>query len=332
VNEDGHVFRLTSSDFASDEPAAKFQKSPTVTLNLPLGLDAPLGAIALKDGSLFAYCGGKEPKAWFITPNAQLGRGLSIPSGPQTKPVAIAGGIVLPLEGRLSFLPLQSSGPKVDDYTRPLNPNASAGQKPPEWMHLEALDDTQFLAVDSAGALMRFQYRTDPRPHLFEVRNLPLKSAVNVPFAVSEGVVVFADAARELHVMDGQSFQILGSAPLEGDATNAIWMAGGKVYVETNRSQLHAYEIAPQPKKLWTLSLENSGLAGSPVLVGPMLFVAKQNGDVLLVDPQTGTVSDRHSTGQPLVATPFAFGNHLLAPSLDGSLYSLESVLASGGR
>jgi outer membrane protein assembly factor BamB len=244
--------------------------------------------------------------------------------------VAIAGGIVLPLEGRLSFIPLQAGGPKVDDYTRPLNPNATDAQKPPQWMHLEVLDDTQFIAVDSAGALMRFQYRTDPRPHLFEVRNLALKSPVNVPLAVSDGMVVFADAQRQLHVMDGQSFQILGSAPLEGDATNAVWMAGGKVYVETNRSQLSAYEITPQPKKLWTLSLENSGLAGSPILVGSMLLVAKQNGDVLLVDPAAGTVSERHTAGQSLVATPFTFGNHLLAPSLDGSLYSLESALMGG--
>jgi outer membrane protein assembly factor BamB len=197
-------------------------------------------------------------------------------------------------------------------------------------MHLEALDDTQFVAVDSAGSLMRFQYRTDPRPHLFEVRNLPLKSPVNVPFAAFEGVVVFADAARQLHVLDAQSFQILGSLPLEGDVTNAIWMAGGKVFVETNRTELHAFELTPEPKKLWTLSLENSGLAGAPLAVGPALLVTKQNGDVLLVDPNTGTVGKRASLGQRLVATPFPFGNRILVPSLDGSLYSLESLLMGG--
>jgi PQQ-like domain len=330
VNEDGHVFRLSTGDFAADPNAESFQQTPSVTLNLPADLETPLGALALMDGSLFVYAGGKQPKAWFITPNAQLSRGLSIPGDLQTKPVAVHDGMVLPLEGRLHYEPIKPGGPSVDDYTRKLDVNPPGNRRPPRWMHLERLDENQFVAVDSEGALMRFQFRTDPRPHLFEVRNLQLKSPVNVPFVVFEGTVVFADADRQLHVLDAQSFQILGSTELDGVASNALWMVDGKVFVETNHSELQAFELTPEPKKLWSLSLGNSGLAGSPLTVGPDLLVTKQNGDVWMVDPHTGDVRQRHSIGQTLVNGPMIFGNHILAFSLDGSLYPLESLLTGG--
>ncbi len=327
VNEDGQVYRLNASDFAANQNASQFQQTPSYAVNLPRDLASPLGAVPLEDGSLFVYAGGKEPRAWFITPNAQLGRGLNIPDPLEVKPIAIRDGMVLPLKGRLHFVPLKPGGPRVDDYTRELDVKPAKGQNPIRWMHLERLDDTQFMAVDSAGVLTRFQYRTDPRPHLFEVRTLPLKSPVNVPFTAFEDAVVFADAARQLHVLDAQSFQILGSTPLDGDATNAVWMVKDKVFVETNRSELHAFELTPAPKKVWSLSLGNAGLAGAPLAMGSGLLITKQNGEVWVVDPNTGNVLQQKAVGQSLISTPFLFGKHILAPSLDGSLYPLESLL-----
>jgi hypothetical protein len=286
--------------------------------------------VGLADGSRVAYAGGKDPRGWFITPKAQLSRGLDIPAGLEARPVSVADGMVLPLAGRLHFVPAKSGGPKVDDYTRQLNVNPPADERPPQWMHLERLDDTQFIAVDSAGTLSRFQYRTDPRPHLFEVRNLQLKSPVNVPFAVFEDTIVFADADRQLHVLNAQSFQILGSLPLEGIVTSAVWMVNGIVYLETDRSQLHAFELTPEPKLLWSLPLDNSGLAGTPLAVGTDLVVTMQNGDVWRVDPKAGNVKEQHRVDATFVNSPLSFGSHILAPSLDGSLYPLESLLTGG--
>ncbi len=328
VNEDGYVFRLSAADFDAETPS--FQKTPSVTLNLPRDLQSPLGAMALEDGSLVAYAGGKDPKAWFITSNGQLNRAVDIPGGPEAKPVAVGDGIVLPLEGRLHYVPAKAGGSRVDDYTRQLNVQPGKNPATPRWMHLERLDDTQFVAVDSAGSLLRFQLRTDPRPHIAEARNITLKSPVNVPFAVHEGIIAFADADRQLHVVDGQSFQILGSVALPGDATNAVWIVDGVAFVETGGSELHAYELTPVPRELWSLSLGDAGLAGRPMPVGPGLLITKQNGGIWLIDPAAGNVVQRHAIGQPLVDAPLVLGNHILAPTLDGSLYPLESLLSGG--
>jgi outer membrane protein assembly factor BamB len=165
---------------------------------------------------------------------------------------------------------------------------------------------------------------------LFEVRNLQLKSPVNVPFAVFEDTIVFADADRQLHVLNAQSFQILGSLPLEGIVTSAVWMVNGIVYLETDRSQLHAFELTPEPKLLWSLPLDNSGLAGTPLAVGTDLVVTMQNGDVWRVDPKAGNVKEQHRVDATFVNSPLSFGSHILAPSLDGSLYPLESLLTGG--
>ncbi len=330
VNEDGHVYRLPKSAFADADKAPPFQQTPSVTLNLPPELDSPLGAMPLEDGSLFAYAGGKEPRVWFVTPAGQLQRGFDIPAALQTKPVAMHGGMVLPMEGRLRYIPVKPGGPRVDDYTRKVTVNPPKNQRPTEWMHLERLDEDQLIAVDSAGSLLRIQFRTDPVSHLFEARKLALKSPVNVPFAVFEGVVILADADRQLHVLDGQTFQPLGSTALGGDATGALWMVDGRLYVETNRSELTAYEISPEPKKLWSLSLGGSGLAGSPLSLGPILLVAKQNGEVLTVDAGTGNIQNQSSIGQTLAGTPLVFGDYILAPSIDGSLYRIETLLPGG--
>lgn len=330
VNEDGHVYRLGESDFAPSMATAQFKTSPRESLNLPKDLQSPLGAVTLQDGSLFVYAGGDEPKVWFINPTGQLGRSVTIPGSLQAEPLSLGEGVILPLENRLHYLPLQSSGRRVDDYTRKLKVNPDDSQSPPQWVHLERLGEQDLMAVDSAGVLTRIQLRTDPSPHLFESRKLQLESPITVPFAAFSDVNVFADANQQLNVMDAQSFQILGSAKLDGNATNAVWMVEGKVFVEINRNELQAFEITPTPKKLWSLPLDGSGLAGRPLSLGGSLVVAKQNGDVLIVDPNTGEAPQRHFLGQALAEPPLMFGTHLLAPSLDGSLYPLESLLTGG--
>ena len=222
----------------------------------------------LEDGSLFAYAGGKEPRVWFVTPTGQLERGFDIPAALQTKPVAMHGGMVLPMEGRLRYIPIKPGGPRVDDYTQKVTVNPPKNQKAPQWMHLERLDDDQLIAVDSANSLLRIQFRTDPVSHLFEARKLQLKSPVNVPFAVFEGVILLADADRQLHVLDGQTFQPLGSTALDGDATNALWMVDGRLYVETNRSELTAYEISPATEKTLVAVAGRQRLGGVAFVLG----------------------------------------------------------------
>ncbi len=330
VNEDGHVYRLPKSELAAANRPPRFEQTPSVTLNLPPELDSPLGAVPLESGSLFAYAGGKEPRVWFTTPAGQLERGFDIPAALEAKPVAMHGGMVLPMEGRLRYIPVKPGGPRVDDYTQKITVNPPKSQRPPRWIHLAPLDDDQLIAVNSANALLRIQFRTDPVSHLFEARKLDLKAPVNVPFAVFEGVVVLADADRKLHVLDGQTFQPLGSTDLDGNVTNALWMVEGRLFVETDRRELTAYEISPEPKKLWSLSLGGSGLAGSPLSLGPMLLVAKQNGEVLTVDAGTGNVQNQASVRQALDGTPLVFGDYILAPSIDGSVYQLENLLPGG--
>ncbi|MCA9072378.1 MAG: PQQ-binding-like beta-propeller repeat protein, partial [Planctomycetaceae bacterium] len=273
---------------------------------------------------------GETPKGWFITPSGRLGRGLPIPGELETKPISLGDGVILPLANRLHYLPIKSGSRRGDDYTRKLDVNPDKSQPPPKWIHLERLSDNEILAVDSGGALTRIQLRTDPSPHLFESRKLQLPSPVTVPFAAFKDVVVFADANQQLHVMDAQSFQVLGSANLNGNATNAVWMVEGKVFVETNRSELLAFDITPTPKQLWSLPLNGSGLAGSPRVVGGRLVVAKQNGEVLILEPSSNQVLQRHFLGQALVDSPSMLGSHLLVPSLDGSLYPLEALLMGG--
>ncbi|MCH7989554.1 MAG: hypothetical protein IID46_10470, partial [Planctomycetes bacterium] len=51
------------------------------------------------------------------------------------------------------------------------------------------------------------------------------------------------------------------------------------------------------------------------------------NGDVLAIDIDSGNVTKRIRLGQPAGMGPQQFGKHVIVPSIDGSLYRVDSLL-----
>lgn len=335
VTEDGQVFRNPAGNLTTDEGAQqKFNTSASARFNLPKDLVDPLGAIALPDGRLVAYAGGEEPRMWFVSAAGQLGRGTNIPQPIESKPVGFSDGVVFPQpNGRLKYISFRSSGSRIDDYAPKVGGDVAVGGAQPatRWMFLESIDAENLLAVDSAGKLVRIQYRKSPSRHLFGARNQQFQTPINVPFAVAGGQAYIA-VGGELQAMDALTFAVSGKVPLDGPAVKPVWASGDKVFVETQGGDLHCFATKPGLKKLWTLPAPDAnnlgaGLAGAPLAQGDRFILSRENGTVQSVAEADGKVAVEVALNQALTSGPKALGETLVVPTLDGAFFRIDALL-----
>ncbi|HUG91733.1 MAG TPA: PQQ-binding-like beta-propeller repeat protein [Planctomycetaceae bacterium] len=328
VGETGNVFRVTAADVGNGGfllTGSRLQVSEETV--------EPLRARALDDGRIAVACGLPEPQFWIVNTVGQTERRVPLNAPLEADPAALAEGFVLPLPGRLHFV-RRSAGPPVKDLLLPIGGGAAAADAgaAPAWKHVVAAGPDSVVALDGGGRLLRVQYRTAPTPHLFEVTQLTLDTPIDQQPVVHNNRLFLADAAGTLHVLDAATFDVQGEFELGAAASGPLWLAGERLYVETDEPELHCFELAPEVKPLWTAPLGparaadggGNGLAGAPLAIEGGVVVACRDGRVRVLDGQTGAAEKQLDLPLPLDSGPLVFGAFTLVPTVDGSVYRVD--------
>lgn len=318
LNEDGQVFRVLPTRLET----GGFQLDSSARLR-PKNAKQPLRAVALADGRLAVAGGGSEPTVWVVSAQGIVDQRIPIPSPLQADPLPMGDGIVLPLPGRLRYVPLRGGG-TVGDYQAPFE---TGNADKSHWTHLVAVSGTELVAADSQGRLRRIALSTSAgRTYLAQrgdERKLDPPPAYG--FAALGRNVVLADARGNVHLINPDTLQPSASAPAGGTVTNAVWTAEGLAFVEVERSRLLCFAPAANGlKRRWELKLSGkSGLAGPPTVVGNRLIVAERDGTLSAVDPATGNARQAGKLHEPVSHAPRLVGTKLIVPSVDGSLHAV---------
>ena len=313
---------------AKDLQTGGFKTRADSQLKLPESLVDPLHAVALPGGRSVAYCGNPQPHLWVLNQLGLIDRDFKLEGSLEADPVFLSDALVLPLSGKLKTLVLKTGQRSVEDFVAPIQTQLNGkNQQPPSWSHLVALDRTHMIVVDSSGKLANVQFRTQPIPHLKEIVALSLEHPVHVDFVVHGGKVILADAGQRLQIINASDLQRQSQLELIAPASNALWLVGDNLYVETGRNQLHCFQVGQTLKQLWSIPLDGGTLADRPLIFENMLVLANQDGTVLSVNPSTGEVKNRIRLGQPISLGPRQLGDTIFVAAIDGSLYRIESVL-----
>ena len=311
------MFRVSAGDLGN----APFTSRSLERLRTK-GVKKPLRAVALPDGRIAAVVAGESPSLWLINNAGQTER-KPIPGFPEAQPIVMGDGIVLPLPGRLRYFALKSSG-RVEDYEAPF---IAGAKKQPKWTHLAAISATELIAGDTSGRLFRVQLRTTGgRRHLGKAVERKLDNPPGRNFAIYKGQIIIAESDRSIRILNPTTLQPAGS-PLTTDSaiSNAPFVAGDYLFVETGGSRVACYSLAGPAQKRWELALtRKSGLAAAPQLHNGLILMAERSGAVHWVDPANGAVKHTHSVGEPLAELPRSIGPGLVVPSIDGAFHAVS--------
>ncbi|MDQ3331740.1 MAG: PQQ-binding-like beta-propeller repeat protein, partial [Planctomycetota bacterium] len=273
------------------------------------------GMTALGSDSL-VWRGGSPPLSWRARAGDLPGPPRPLSATPQCPPVRFDAGFVLPLPGRLEWLP-DSAGTKVDAYLLPV---AGEGAEPPRWTSLVAIDDERLVAADDRGALRVIRLRQEPVPHLGEAASVSLDAPLTFPPAAVGERIAIAEG-QTVRLLDLTGLRPVAEARLESAVTGGPWSAGDAVFVETGRDRLTALEIDSLGEK-WRIPL-GASLAGAPLRVGDLWHAALQSGTVLTLADE-GSERRRIELRTPLTRL-VSIGSRVAALGLDGSVHPVPT-------
>ncbi|MCP4783976.1 MAG: PQQ-binding-like beta-propeller repeat protein [Fuerstiella sp.] len=290
---------------------------------VPDGLEDAIGGLSLSDGRLAAYCGGEEPGMWTFTNNGQLERIWLLPGAPDVPPVSLADGVVFAVPGRLHFTANRAG--TVQDY------RAAQGQgenQQASWKSLVALNDTQVLAVNSDNELIRVEYRTSPRRHLFEVSRTRMEQPIELAPAAAGDLLAVVTSDGKLMRMSAVTLEVLDEHELGGVAMRSPYISGDRIFVEVARRELKVFARDGSLQESATVPLNGTFLTGQPVARNEGGYVAcLSNGKVIVLDAEGNDTGKSLMLGQEAQMGPIVVGNSLVVIGVDGSLYSVEDVL-----
>ncbi len=319
VADFGRVFRV---------PLQTIKKGGFVIDNLseyrvPDGLSDAIGGVTFEDGRLAAYCGGEEPGMWTFTTNGQLERKWPLPGVPEVPPVSLADGVVVAFPGGLHFT--ASRAGRVTDYraaqTQGENQQAS-------WKSLVALNETQVLAINSDNELIRVEYRTSGKRHLFEVSRTRMEHPIELTPAAAGDLLAVVTSDGKLLRMSTATLEVLDEHELGGVAMRSPYISGDRIFVEVARRELKVFSRGGSLQESVTVPLNGTFLTGQPVAVDGGGFVAcLSSGKVIVLDAEGNDTGKSIILGQEAQRGPVKVGNSLVVIGVDGSLYSVEDVL-----
>jgi outer membrane protein assembly factor BamB/TolA-binding protein len=295
---------LTEGGFADLRPLPQWdEQSPE-----------PLRGASLSDGHAVVWRGGQASLLWTIAAGTLPGQPRSMADALECAPVALDGGLVLPLPGRLEWFPL-SGGTAVESFLLPVG---GEGQAAPKWRHLVRLDDERLAAADDRGVLRVIRLRGEPLPHLAEIAAVALESPLShPPIAVDERLAVVVGS--RLQLLDPAGLRPVAEAAFDVPPTAGPWSAGDKLFLDAGSGRLVALDRESLSEQ-WRLDLE-SPVAGGPVWTNEGWFVATQTGTIRVVD-EGGAEQRRLALGTALVGLR-SIGETVVALGLDGSLHAM---------
>ncbi|MEJ7595136.1 MAG: hypothetical protein WKF77_26730 [Planctomycetaceae bacterium] len=271
----------------------------------------------LKDGRVAAVR-GSEPSMWTFTPTGQLERRWTLPDSPQLPPVALDGGVVFAMPGRL-HISGTAGGRAAEDYRA-----AQTQDQQQPWKSLTAISPTQVLAVNADNKFVRVEFRAVPRPQLAEL------SVTNVPYvielapAVSGEFLFLATTEGKLIMMQASTLEVLAETDL-GVIPSAVPKVGGKlVFVELANKEVRVFKVEDGLPSAASFPLDGHALAGDPLLLSDGSYlIARTDGAIIRINSD-GTVSDSVvQLGQSIQQGPLNMNGQIIVIGKDGSLYQL---------
>ena len=320
VSEGADTFLLSANEVANGGFRARSEQQ----LKLPENTLEPLQAAALAEGRIAVWTNGAEGKLWVVGPSALPQAEVSLPQPLECAPLRFAGGVLLPIPGRLK-LGGRTGGPVCDDFLAPVSTNNDGPVR--KWKHLVAIDEDSLFVIDNAGKMLKLQYRTGDKTFFQTVSSVDFPQPIDVAPTLNKGRLLTADAAGKLRVLDVTAMETRVEIDLGGPASKPIWVADSLMLAEVSRQRLVAFDAAAPKQSLWTCDLGGVGLVGSPLLIGNVLVAVQQSGDVLRIDAKTGKIEQRSPLGQVATQGPFRLGNLLVVLTADGSLQHIESLV-----
>ncbi len=247
---------------------------------------------------------------------------------------------VLVAGNHLIFPSLDGPIVRVDPKTgrmvgTPFMPPIAAGLKthwlPPVWV-----DANRIVAANGEGggsASKLYLLSCENESQISEVKSFsppaPLKSAI-----ATDGKVVFGAIASggvdQLISVSIDTFDMAGKVDLPGHVIAGPWLAGQTLLVKLDNDQLLAWDTSLQP--LWSLSVPNERFAGAPILEDNQLMVSFQNGQIWVIDPSNGNVSQSYDLRQPIAGTPVRVGRMMMCNGLDGTVHYIDWSRTEGAN
>ena len=312
----GEAYRVPMAEIAK----GGFQLDSISRFRLPDKLATPVGGVVLKDGRVAAWCGAPEPSMWTFTPTGQLERKWVLPDTAQVPPVALDGGVVFAMPGRLHISATEGGRP-AEDYRA-----AQSQDQQRPWKSLTAVSPTQVIAVNADNQFVRVEYRATPRPQLAEI------SVTNVPYvielapAVSGGFLFLATAEGKLAMLQASTLEVLAESDLGMIPSATPKVAGEFVFVELANREVRVFRAADGLPPVVSFQLDGHALAGDPVLLPDKSYLVARTDGALIRINSDGTLSDsRVNLGQAIQQGPLIINGQMIVVGVDGSLYQLDS-------
>ncbi|GAA4421794.1 PQQ-binding-like beta-propeller repeat protein [Bremerella cremea] len=177
---------------------------------------------------------------------------------------------------------------------------------------------------DGKARMFRLGVETSPEPYLTALDQIELEEPMSGPIAAA-GLMLVGVGAK-----DGQEYLRLFQLPelaeqepiaIAGDVVWAPHAADGRVYCATSEDGLVA--IRDDFSVAWKCPLEGRTIASTPIMVGNMLAVSFSQGELWLIDAETGQPTSQFDIGEPLGEGISYFNGELWAHGYDGTLHGI---------
>ncbi len=311
----GECYRVSMADIAK----GGFQVESISRCRLPEKLASPVGGVVLKDGRVAIWCGAPEPSMWTFSTTGQFERIWRLPDTAQLPPVALEGGVVFAMPGRLHISAVSNAN--AEDYRAAQTQNQ---QEP--WKSLTAVSPTQVIAVNADNQFVRVEYRTAPRPQLAEISVTKIPYEIRVAPAVSGDSLFLASTEGKLVMMQAATLEVLSEVDLGIIPSATPKIAGEFVFVELANREVRVFRIANGLPAVASFPLDGYGLAGNPMkLPDNDYLIARTDGKIIRMTAD-GTISDSVvHVGQEIQQGPLDINGQILVIAVDGSLYQLAA-------
>ncbi len=287
-------------------------------MELPVDISKPVRASVLHDQRMIVFAQGETIRMFVINSQGQVVSNEKQPEFPDTDPILLDEGLVLPLPARLKLHSLSGSKKPAQDWIAPIGDKLEH-----KWSHLVRIDGREFVSCDNSGRLTRVQYRSGDVPHLASVAELQLEHPVELrPFIRGEFLYV-ADATGLVRQLNVRSFDTDGQASLTGPI-KSLWDTGTNILVVAGDRKLHCLSDGKTMSELWSFDLAKLEPTGSTVVRNDAVWIACRNGTVLVLNAATGTEIRRIELPQMLSIGLRQIQESIVAVASDGTLYRLE--------
>jgi len=315
VADYGEAFRVPMASIAQ----GGFQLESVSRFRLPDKLNSPVGGVTLKDGRVAAYCGVPEPSMWTFTTTGQLERKWTLPDTPQLPAVALDGGVVFAMPGRL-HISATAGGRAAEDYRA-----AQTQEQQQPWKSLTAISPTQVLAVNAENQFVRVEFRANPRPQLAELSVTNVPYVIELPPAVSGNHLFLATTEGKLVMMQTSTFQVLAETDLGIIPSAVPKVSGNFVFVELANREVRVFKIEEGLPALGSFKLDGYALVGDPLLLPDgSCLIARTDGTLMRLNSDSAVSESIVQLGQAIQQGPLNLNGQTIVIAADGSLYQLD--------